>query len=115
MMTVKDDKLIIRVTPGLKKRIESTAKKQGKNVSDFVRDIITMFLDKEQPEYLNAISKLRELFYNKEIFQNKIYINKINDYNLEETEQLILELVRIQQKIYEMEKYINDYLNSKEI
>ena len=114
-MAVKDDKLIIRVTPGLKRRIESNAKKQGKNVSDFVRDIITMFLDKEQPEYLNAINKLRELFHDKEILQHKIYTNKINDYNLEETEQLILELVRIQQKIYEMEKYINDYLNSKEI
>ena len=48
-MSTKDDKLIIRVTPGLKKRIESTAKKQGKTVSDFVRDIITLFLDKEQP------------------------------------------------------------------
>ena len=114
-MAVKDDKLIIRVTPGLKRRIESNAKKQGKNVSDFVRDIITMFLDKEQPEYLNAINKLRELFHDKEILQHKIYTNKINDYNLEETEQLILELVRIQQKIYEMEKYINDYLNSKDI
>ena len=114
-MSTKDDKLIIRVTPGLKKRIESTAKKQGKNVSDFVRDIITMFLDKEQPEYLNAINKLRELFCDKEILQNKIYTNKINDSNLEETEKLILELVRIQQKIYEMEKYINYYLNSKDI
>ena len=114
-MSTKDDKLIIRVTPGLKKRIESTAKKQGKNTSDFVRDIITMFLDKEQPKYLNAISKLRELFCDKEILQDKIYKNKINDSNLEETEQLILELVRIEQKIYEMEKFINDYLNSKDI
>jgi len=114
-MSTKDDKLIIRVTPGLKKRIESTAKKQGKTVSDFVRDIITLFLDKEQPEYLNAINKLRELFCDKEILQNKIYTNKINDSNLEETEKLILELVRIQQKIYEMEKYINYYLNSKDI
>ena len=114
-MTTKDDKLIIRVTPGLKRRIESNAKKQGKNVSDFVRDIITMFLNKEEPDYINAINKLRELFCDKQVLQNKIYINKINDYNLEETEQMILELVRIEQKIYEMEKFINDYLNSKEI
>jgi len=114
-MTTKDDKLIIRVTPGLKRRIESNAKKQGKNVSDFVRDIITMFLNKEEPDYINAINKLRELFCDKQVLQNKIYINKINDYNLEETEQMILELVRIEQKIYEMEKFINDYLNSKDI
>ena len=114
-MAVKKEQIIIRTTPGLKKRIESTAKKQGKNVSDFVRDIITLFLDKEQPEYLNSINKLRQLFCDREILQDKIYKNKINDYNLEETEQLILELVRIQQKIYEMEKYINDYLNSKEV
>ena len=114
-MSTKDDKLIIRVSPGLKKRIEYTAKKQGKNVSDFVRDIITMFLNKEEPDYINAINKLRELFCDKQVLQNKIYINKINDYNLEETEQMILELVRIEQKIYEMEKFINDYLNSKDI
>jgi len=114
-MSTKDDKLIIRVSPGLKKRIEYTAKKRGKNVSDFVRDIITLFLDKEQPEYLDSINILRQLLRDREILQDKIYKNKINDYNLEETEQLILELVRIQQKIYEMEKYINDYLNSKEI
>ena len=114
-MATKDDKLIIRVTPGLKKRIESNARKQNKNVSDFVRDIITLFLDKEQPEYLDSINKLRQLFCDREILQDKIYKNKINDSNLEETEQLILELVRIQQKIYEMEKYINDYLNSKDI
>ena len=114
-MSTKDDKLIIRVSPGLKKRIEYTAKKKGKNVSDFVRDIITMFLNKEEPDYINAINKLRELFCDKQVLQNKIYINKINDYNLEETEQMILELVRIEQKIYEMEKFINDYLNSKDI
>ena len=114
-MSTKDDKLIIRVSPGLKKRIEYTAKKQGKNVSDFVRDIITLFLDKEQPEYLDSINILRQLLRDREILQDKIYKNKINDSNLEETEQLILELVRIQQKIYEMEKYINDYLNSKEV
>ena len=114
-MTTKDDKLIIRVTPGLKRRIESNAKKQGKNVSDFVRDIITMFLNKEEPDYINAINKLRELFCDKQIIQHKIYTNKINDSNLEETEQMILELVRIQQKIYEKEKYVNDYLNSKDI
>ena len=114
-MATKKEQIIIRTTPGLKKRIESTAKKQGKNVSDFIRDIITIFLDKEQPEYLDSINKLRQLFCNKEMLQNKIYNNKINDSNLEETEQLILELVRIQQKIYEMEKFINDYLNSSNI
>ena len=114
-MTVKDEKLIIRITPGLKKRIESTAKKQGKNVSDFVRDIITLFLDKEQPEYLNTMNELHVLYSEKRMFQTLIYDKRINDSNLEKVENLVLELVRIEQKIYEMEKFINDYLNSKEI
>ena len=114
-MSTKDEKLIIRVTPGLKKRIESTARKQNKNVSDFVRDIITMFLDKEQPEYLNAMNELHVLYSEKRMFQTLIYDKRINDSNLEKVENLVLELVRIEQKIYEMEKFINDYLNSKDI
>lgn len=118
-MAIKDDKIVIRVTPGLKRRIESAAKKRDKNTSDFVRDIMVLFLNKEEPEYQVAVEKLHMLLHNKAQLQADIYFleqdnkEKNTDENTENINKLLMELTRVDQEIYTLERMVNEFLNSK--
>lgn len=108
-MGVKETKLIVRIPPGLKKRIEYTAKRQNKNVSDFVRDIISIFVDKDNPQYLEAVNGLYDLLTKQKELQDKIYESN----NPHETDLLMEDLTYLNQMIFESERKIKEFLDSK--
>jgi hypothetical protein len=62
-MADNNDNLLIRVPKSLKLLIEKTAKLENKKVSEFVRDVLILYMSKNESdtEYISCLKQLSEL------------------------------------------------------
>lgn len=105
---IKKEQIIIRVSPKFKQRLEKTALNQGKSVSDFVRDILTPYLEKDNgyDEYMIALKQLAELKREADKIKQEIFIQEDEELQKEKMN----ELAKLQIKIIRHEATIYNFL-----
>lgn len=73
MPTVKNDRLVVRISPDLKKKIEAFAAEKGKNSSEFVREILEGIVFEKQKKIENIVSIIDGITH----FLNQMLLNGI--------------------------------------
>lgn len=110
-MPLKKEQIIIRISSGLKQKVERVAKQKGITVSEYIRDMLEMHIDSKNDRE-KYILTLKELTLLKE--QESEYLFQTNNVTTNK-EQNYEKLSILKQNIELKEKAISIYLKNGEI
>lgn len=117
-MADNNDNLLIRLSKSFKQLIEKNAKLENKSVSEFVRDVLTLYMSKNESDnkYIQCLKQLSQLKEKEQQLKESLYDedSKLNSYadDNEEVLRTLLQLMKIQKNIYYIEKQLKVLLDN---